>query len=52
MNNIKKELYEPATVKLEYFFKYFQNSFLGETPLNSDQKTIAVPRYGHDTAFH
>ena len=50
MNIIKKELYEPATVELEYFYILY-NSFLGETPLNTHQKTIAVPRHGHDTVF-
>ena len=33
-------------------FMYFYNSFLGGTPLNTHQKMIAVPRYGHDTVFH
>ena len=31
---------------------YFYNSFLGETPLNTHQKMIAVLRYGHGTAFY
>ena len=33
-------------------FLYFYDTFLGETPLNTHQKTIAVPRYSHDTVFH
>ena len=33
-------------------FINFHDSFLGETPLNTHQKTIAVPRYGHDAVFH
>ena len=32
--------------------QYFYNSFLGETPLNTDKKTIAHPRYSLDTVFH
>ena len=30
-------------------FLYFYDTFLGETPLNTHQKTIAVPRYSHDS---
>ena len=33
-------------------FIYFYKSFLGETPLSANQKTIAVPRYGHDTVLY
>ena len=33
-------------------FLYFCDTFLGETPLNTHQKTIAVPRYSHGTVFH
>ena len=31
---------------------YFYDSILGETALNTNQKTTAVPRYDHDTVFH
>ena len=31
---------------------YFYDSILGETALNTHQKTTAVPRYDHDTVFH
>ena len=51
MNIIKKELYEYIRFNWNIFI-YFYNSFLGESPLNTHQKTIAVPRYGHDTLFH
>ena len=40
MNIIKKELYELGTVELEYFYILF-NSFLGETPLSTHQKTVS-----------
>ena len=33
-------------------FIHLHNSFLGETSFNTHQKTIAVPRYSHDTVFH
>ena len=51
MNIIKKGLYEYMRFNWN-IFKYFYNSFLGESPRNTHQKTIAVPRYGHGTLFH
>ena len=39
-------------LRLNIRFLYFYDTFLGETPLNTHQKTIAVPRYSHDTVFH
>ena len=46
MNIRKKNLDEPA------IFLCFYNSFLGETPRNTHQKTIAIPRFSHDTVSH
>ena len=43
--------FETATVKLEFLI-YFHYFFLGVTPLNTHQKTIALPRYSHGTVFH
>ena len=31
---------------------YFYGSFLGEDPVDTYQKTVAVPRYSHATVFH
>ena len=31
---------------------YFYDSFLAETPLNTHQKTIPVPKYSHGIEFH
>ena len=33
-------------------FLYFYTYFLEQTPLNTHQKTITVPKYSHDTVFH
>ena len=46
MNIMKKKLYQPS------IFLYFYNSFMGETPLNTHEKMIAVPRFRNNTVFH
>ena len=33
-------------------FLYFYDSFLVETPLNTHQKTIPVPKYSRGIEFH